>query len=205
MVIDLTSEGPDGLDGRVKVLLLQDYLGKLSEMVELEEDSFYCEALGEELHNSLEQKFGYIVHIGVDYAEREGKTEGFSTEFHSLGRWSQQGFHVKHPLFVEHETFSALGKLPSSIDYPFVIHYDLNLSGDFTTNLTADRLRIIPDAKFEDVKRRICEVISTLLLENLGKKEVERSQDFFRNVIKEPGDDTVKRVFEVCLQRMLSE
>lgn len=205
VVIDLTSEGPDGLDGRVKVLLLQDYQGKLSEMVELEEDSFYCEALGEELHNRLEQMFGYTVHIGVDYAEREGKTEGFSTEFHSLGRWSQQGFHVKHPLFVEHGTFSALEELPSSIDYPFVIRYDLNLSGDFTTNLTADRLRIIPDAKFEDVKRRICEVISTLLLENLGKKEVERSQDFFRNVIKEPGDDTVKRFFEICLQRMLSK
>ena len=205
VVIDLTLEGPEGLDGIVRILLLQDYQDKLSEMVELDEDSFYYEGLDEELHDRLEQAFGYIRHIHVDYSEREGKTEGYSTEFHSFGRWSQQGFRVKHPLFAEYGTLSKFREHSSSIDYPFVVHYDLNLSGDFTTNLTADRLRIVPDAKFEDVKRRICEVISTLLLKNLGKKEVRRHQDFFRSVLNEPGGDTVTRVFEICLQRMLSE
>lgn len=203
-VIDLTSEGPDGLDGIIRVLVLQDDLGKLSTMVELEEDSFYCEVLDEELHDRLEQRFGYIQHIHVDYAEREGYTEGYSTEFHSIGRWSQQGFRVPQALFVEHKPWSKFREPSASMDYPFVVHYDLNLSGDFTTTLTADRMRIVPDAKFEDVKRRICEVISTLLLEKFGKEEVRRSQAFFWEVLKKPGDDTVRSTFEACLQGELS-
>jgi hypothetical protein len=204
VVIDLTSEGPDGLDGLVRILLLQDYQGKLSEVVELEEDSFYCSALSETLYDKLEQRFGYIEHIYVDYSEKEGKTQGYSTESYSVGRWSQQGFRVPYPLFVEHEKWLKSGEPSTPIDYPFVVHYDLNLSGDFTVNLTADRLRIVPDEKFEDVKRRICEVMSTLLLKNLGKREVRRSRDLLQNVLKK-GDDTGKRVFEICLQRMLSE
>lgn len=205
VVIDLTSEGPDGLDGVIRILLLQNDQDKLSSVVELEEDSFYCEALSEELHDRLEQELGCIGHIHVDYSEKEGgRTEGYSTEFSSIGRWSQQGFRVSHPLFVESTTWSKYREPSASINYPFVVHYDLNLSGDFTTNLTADRLRIVPDAKFEDVKRCICEVISTLLLKKLGEKEVKRFEGFFRDVLTKTGDDVVKSTFEICLQRVLS-
>jgi len=204
VVIDLTSEGPDGLDGIIRFLLLQDYQGKLSEVVQLEEDSFYCEALDEELHDKLEQEFGYVEHIHVDYSERQRKHEGYSVEFYSVGRWSQQGFRVPYPLFVEHESWGRVER-SASIDYPFVAYYDLNLSGDFMVNLTADRLRIVSDAKFEHVKKRVCEVISTLLLKNLGKKEVGRSQDFFQNVLKKPGDAMVKGIFEKCLEHILTK
>lgn len=203
--IDLVSQAPDGLDGVVKLLLLQDYKGHLSTQVELEEESFYCEALGEKLHDRLEQEFGYIEHISVDYGEREGKREGFSTEFHSIGRWSQQGFRVAQPLFVETASrWSEHAEISISIEYPFVVYYDLNLSGNFTVNLTADRLRIVPDEKFDDVKRRICKVISTLLLENLGRKEVKKSQSFFQAVLKQSGDDTIKMIFQGCLQSFLN-
>lgn len=204
VVIDLTSEGPDGLDGLVRILLLQDYQGKLSEAVELEEDSFYCEVISKTLYDKLEQEFGYIEHIYVDYSERDGKTESYATEFHSIGRWSQQGFRVPYPLFVENKKWLKPVESSASIDYPFVVHYDLNLSGDFTMNLTADRLRIVPDEKFEVVKRRICDVVSTLLLKKLGKKGVRRSRNFFHNVLKKR-DNTAKSGFEVCLQRILSE
>jgi hypothetical protein len=202
VVIDLTSEGPDGLDGVLRVLLLQDCQGKLSKVVELKEDSSYCAELDE--CDRLEQKLGYIEHIEVDYSERQGRIEGLSTAFCSTGRWSQQGFGVLHPLFAEEGLLKSVER-SASIGYPFVVHYDLNLSGDFVANLTADRLRIIPDAKFDVVKERICEVITTLLLRKLGKKEVRRSQDLFRNVLKKGYDDKVERVFEICLQRMLSE
>jgi hypothetical protein len=204
VIIDLTSEGPDGLDGIVRILILQDYQGKISETIELEEEAFFCEALDKELHDKLEQKFGYIEHISVDYSERGGETEGYSIEFNSVGRWSQQGFRVPHPLFVQHINgrWGRSELQTISIDYPFVVHYDLNLSGDFMVNLTADRLRIVPDTKFEDVKRRICKAISNLLLNHLGKEEVGRSQNVFQNILKNPGDDTVKKIFEVCLQCM---
>ena len=205
VVIDLTSEGPDGLNGIIRILLLQNYQGKLSSTVELKGDSFYCEVLNEELHDELTQEFGHINYIRVDYSEKEGgRTQGYSTEFSSIGRWSQQGFRVSHPLFVGHTTWSKSREPSASINYPFVVHYDLNLSGDFTTNLTADRLRIVPDAKFEYVKRRICEVISTLLLNKLGGKEVKIFEGFFRDVLTETGDDVVKSTFEICLQRVLS-
>jgi hypothetical protein len=205
VVIDLTSEGPDGLDGVVRILLLQDYEGNLTETVELEERSFYCEELGEEIHDRLEQEFGYIGYVHVDYSGKERRvTEGYSTEFRSTGRWSQQGFRVQQPLFVEHETFGG-PKAPGSIDYPFVVHYDLDLSGDFAMNLTVDRLRIVPDARFEYVKRRICEAISTLLLEKLGRGEVKRSADYFWHVLEKAHDETVKAVFRDSLERILGE
>lgn len=205
VVIDLTSEGPDGLDGIVSVLLLQDYEGKLSQEVDLKEDCFYCDALGETLCDKLTQEFGHIDHIYVDYSEKEQATnEGYSIEVYSLGRWSQRGFRVPYPLFVEPATGTTRGTPDASIDYPFTVFYDLNLSGDFTVNLTTDRLRIIPDAKFQDVKKRVCKAISTLLLKNLRMQEVKRYQDFFWNVLEKSGDAMVKRIFEICLQRILS-
>ncbi|MCK4798151.1 MAG: ATP-binding protein [Spirochaetes bacterium] len=202
VTIDLSLEGPDGLDGIIKVFLLQDHNGKFSETVEVEDEKFYCEALGEIFYNRLEQGIGYIRHFDIDYSEKEeGEIEAYSNEYESKGRWSQQGFHVPHPLFSNDEIKFG----DASIIYPFVVHYDLNLSGDFTTTLTVDRLRSVDDKRFENVKKRVCKVISTLLLEKLGKEEVEKSQKFFEDVLENVDDEVVRKSFEICLKDMLNK
>jgi hypothetical protein len=65
------------------------------------------------------------------------------------------------------------------LNFPFPIYYDLNLSGEFTVNLTADRLRIIPDEKLEKIMKSIYESTTMFFFEKLGIDEVRKNKDFF--------------------------
>jgi hypothetical protein len=200
---DLSSEAPNGLDGVVQILLLEDLHGNLSQWIEIEEDRSYRDPSGEELRDGLKQQCGYIGHVDVDYSEKQGRTEGWSVEFASTGRLSQNGFQVPHPLFVEHTGWAVRPEFQASIDYPFVVFYDVNLSGGFCLNLTADRLRPLPDQRFENVKRRICEAISELLFCKIGKGKTRESEGFFNEVMRQGRDPVVRDVFIACLKAFI--
>lgn len=197
VTIDLTSEGPKGLEGLIRILLLQDSDGKLSTEVELEE---CCEAEDGIIYDKLVQLDGSIYLAYTDYSEREGVIEEETTEFSSGGRLSIGGFSVSEKLFG-----GCFGRGKSRIWYPFVVHYDLDLSGDFTVNLTVDRLRIVSDEKSHKVARRICEVISTLLLEKLGKDEVKKGRKFFYEAGKTNLNREIGEILKSCLDNFLVE
>ncbi len=176
--LDLTCDGPDGLAGIVRIFLLK-HGGKFVEKVMLE-DHEYQDYEGEDLRDYLTQRFGYIEHVYVDRAVKDGITHGYSDELTSQGRWSQQGFHVPYPLFHSRSALKSAGFLQGpSVDFPFTVWYDLNLSGDFTLPLSADRKSVLPLAQATEICQRISRILANAFFQKIGIAGVQRNGKFF--------------------------
>jgi len=201
--LDISRRGICGIRGKIGVILLQrsgvsgqgehreDLAAQLDPFVrhktkfvaELDiEEPRQSDYVPEGLRYYARHQFGRIVGIQEDYSEREdGVQEGFSTAGHSMGRWSQNGFAVPKPLFAEFESWHT-GEA-QGIRYPFPVVYDLDLAEPFSLRLTADRTRYVIDETFKRVERRIRELVTTLLLEKLGRSIMKDNAEFFEEVV----------------------
>jgi hypothetical protein len=200
--VNFTKDGPKGLNGVAVVLILDNVLDGLVCHLELSNESFYCDELGERLCDRLDHQHGYIRHVYIDYSARDnGITEAFGVAIPSAGRWSQRGFCVPHPLFVQHSTWPQT--TPAGlIAFPFPVLYDIDFSGEFAVNLTADRLRPTSDVRSREVANRVSDILIHLIVQQLDHESAEALARIHAEITKHksgPEDDIVRRVLPNCI------
>jgi molecular chaperone HtpG len=174
--LDFTKDGPQGLDGIACVFILKEGCAFESpcykERIEFEDD---------EDADYIGHSRGTIEISQTRFNRRGDEIDSSSTyATSSKGRWSQQGFCVPYPLIRDYSNWSFRhSQQAPMIDFPFPVHYDLNLHSSFVLPLSADRKNILPLSQATDVCGRLTRVIAELLLKAMGNNTIVANKDFF--------------------------
>jgi len=199
--VDLTRKGPDGLDGTARVYIL-GHEDRFNLEVVLEDDEMnHSEETGEDLRSKLHHRFAHVEHEHRDFTVKDGLAQSYSVSARSAGRWSQQGISVPYPIFQEVTTpFEKSSSRPHA-PFPLPVSYDLDLTGDFSLPLSADRKSILPSSEANEVLRRVSGALAAALFETLGNATVRNNQEFFESVADLHADESY--VFKEALARFL--
>jgi hypothetical protein len=206
ITLDLTEQGPHGLDGRVRIFLLRESSASKGRLytseIELENDS---EA------DSIRLSFGKIEEeLAVYNRFGEEASAGSTRVVSSKGHWSQHGFYVQYPLFKDYFDWSWRQSYDRPmIEFPLPVHYDLNLHSEFVMPLSADRKSILPHDKAYEICRMIGTACAKILLAEIGTDAVQENRDFFLDIVEHSGQkgegflNELSRYFDVDTQLQL--
>ncbi|MDQ1910553.1 ATP-binding protein [Paenibacillus sp. GD4] len=88
---------------------------------------------------------------------------------------SSNGFLTINGISVECPVFTNKDKTAETISWPFVVHYDLELTKDVQLNLTASRNNIIFDDTWNNFREKLTHIIAIRLAEEISQPEITRS------------------------------
>lgn len=106
--------------------------------------------------------------------------------FEAIGKVSQQGFLVPHPLFSPRYN-------PPKVALPFPVMYDVNLSEPFRLPLTADRTKVIEDDSTRAIYDALTREITSLMLREITPI-IRNNPAYFRRLAdRNPGQSAIYR------------
>lgn len=199
--LDLTRDAPDGLNGACVVMLMQEaerFVTQVPYAGDCYRRHSYIQVIPE-----IGRKCEYLSY-GLGAIHKQTVECKASTDTHSHhtihgsgaphifteGRWSQQGFAVPYPIFAgQSGRYGIRIPNPAVINFPFPIWFDVDLAADFVLPLSADRQNVLSTTASRAICARIAGVLFELLLDALGREEVEASIAFFRELHEWHGPD----------------
>lgn len=197
-----------GVRGRVRIILLGNRKFGFCKTTFLEASrSFDNEDIDHhysynDLRDKLTHEDGYIQRVYVDVSVKSGKTESYGHFVDANGRWSQQGFLVRCELFGSTGTWSRNSIGTTHVVFPFPIHYDIDIEGEYVLPLSIDRNSILPTPEATTVFRKLVLLIASEMFNALGAEVVKRSEAFFRKVAEDAAEgDALLQALDDFLRR----
>lgn len=195
--VDLTKDGPAGLDGRIRFFIMVDDSGAPTEWVagmgsEVGPHNRPRMADGQVAARWYQQIFGGIQKTTM---MRRGGGSGGTSEMLRTGRRrvSQQGFLVSASDLLGGRRGTGS---PLHVLMPFACSYDINLSEEFILPLNVDRRDFAPEEGARPICAEIERVVIRLML-RVASPSILEYQSFFRAL---PSASPTTRAAEVYRQ-----
>lgn len=178
-MLDLSAQGPEGLDGRLTFGLLVNAMDQLiwnqpGRGAQRGHDGEFTFAPGWGSGRWYEVTFGSVLETEWVMQDRGGRSGRTEHRVNSYGTFSQDGFRVPHNLFYPQRS-GPTAKLP------FPCRYDINLSGAFRLPLTADRTRVPSTPEAIAACETLGREITKLMLAAI-KPLVRENPEYFRRI-----------------------